>query len=161
MTFQSFNLKHPWWRLFQKLNLISTFYSGSEYLRTQRCPIFNFLCSVLHIIVCSFVCTSSIYDFWLSLWYLSPLLYNQPISQIRFSSKKTYYYILSHNINSDNTKLWQVCKFITDSDYHLWRYNLLVVDQYSKSQTSNDIRDDRCRWKCRSWLRRVHTCGGC
>jgi len=54
--------------------------------------IFSFLCSVLYIIVCHFsfghcfVCPSSIYWFWLPLWYLQTLL----IHQIDYSNSSAF-----------------------------------------------------------------------
>jgi hypothetical protein len=59
---------------------------SNNWQRTDQwsscCSIFSFLCSVLQIVVCHFnlfcfghcvVCPSSIYEFWLSLWYLQTL----------------------------------------------------------------------------------------
>ena len=52
--------------------------SPPVFLRGLCCSFFSFLCSGLLIVVCHFVhcvvCPSSIYGFWLPLWYLHTLL---------------------------------------------------------------------------------------
>ena len=71
------------------------------------CSIFSFLCSVLQIIVCPIipfghlhiVCHSSIYGFWLTLWYIQTL----------FMAGWNHIMTLSHKLGSTQPLL---CQFI-------------------------------------------------